>query len=385
MKHKFLLLFVSTLLACSAQNKPTPIVSPGAYQLNEYLSLIENKNVGLCLNHSSMIKDQHLTDTLVSLGINVKKVFSPEHGYNGRKSDGEEIGNQDNAGSFELISLYGKSKKPKPENFDNIDILIFDIQDVGIRFYTYASTMTYLMEACAKFDVPMIVLDRPNPNGSYVDGPVLDMDFTSFIGLHPIPIVHGLTLGELAYMINEEGWLGDDLKCDLKIIKISNWNHETPYSLPVKPSPNLPNDKAVALYPSLALFEGTIVSVGRGTDSPFQIFGHPKLNIGNFNFTPTPNEGSVNPPLKDQLCHGVSLADVPMKYEFTLSYLLDTYKALNQNLEEPFFNSYFPKLAGTDQLQKQIEAGWGEERIRESWQSDLDNYKKIRRKYLLYP
>lgn len=332
-----------------------------------------------------MIKDQHLTDTLISLGINVKKVFSPEHGYNGRKSDGEEIGNKENTGSFELISLYGKSKKPQPENFDNIDILIFDIQDVGVRFYTYASTMTYLMEACAKFDVPMIVLDRPNPNGSYVDGPVLDMDFTSFIGLHPIPIVHGLTLGELANMINEEGWLGDDLKCDLKIIKISNWNHETPYSLPVKPSPNLPNDKAVALYPSLALFEGTIVSVGRGTDSPFQIFGHPKLNIGNFNFTPTPNEGSVNPPLKDQLCHGVSLADVPMKYEFTLSYLLDTYKALNQNLEEPFFNSYFPKLVGTDQLQEQIEAGWSEERIRESWQSDLDNYKKIREKYLLYP
>ncbi|MFT6866320.1 MAG: hypothetical protein ACJA08_001151 [Cyclobacteriaceae bacterium] len=385
MKHKFLLLFVSTLFACAAQNQEELPIIPGAYQMDKYLPFLENKNVGLCLNHSSLVYNTHLTDTLIELGIKVKKVFSPEHGYNGRKSDGEEIGNQQNEQSFELISLYGKSKKPLPEYFEDIDVLIFDIQDVGVRFYTYASTMTYLMEACATKGIPFIILDRPNPNGGYVDGPVLNQEFKSFIGLHPIPLVHGLTLGELAKMINGEKWLESGLTCDLKIIEVANWNHSIPYALPVKPSPNLPNELAISLYPSLALFEGTVVSVGRGTDFPFQIYGHPDFPISDFSFTPVPNEGSKNPPLQDQQCNGINLVDNPIEYSFTLKYLIATYNLMKENSDKPFFNSYFTKLTGTYEFQKQIEEGWSEAQIKESWTGDLESYKKIREKYLLYP
>ena len=263
-------------------------------------------------------------------------------------------------------------------------MLVIDIQDVGVRFYTYASTMTYLMEACAQYKIPVVLLDRPNPNGSYVDGPVLKKEFKSFIGLHPIPLVHGLTLGELAMMINDEGWLGHGLYCRLTVVTVRNWDHATPYSLPVKPSPNLPNDLAIALYPSLGLFEGTIISVGRGTDYPFQVIGHPKLKKMDYSFKPEPNAGSKYPPQEGKICYGQSFVGDSIDYSFTLKYLLGFYQALEGKTEKPYFNSYFPYLAGTDQLQQQIESGLTETEIRASWQEELDVYKELRKKYLLY-
>ncbi|MEO1255747.1 MAG: DUF1343 domain-containing protein, partial [Bacteroidota bacterium] len=273
-------MIICLILGVIACNKPKVAESPasivpGAYQLSEYLPFLADKNVGLTINHTSLINGKHLTDTLQDLGIAVTKVFTPEHGFTGKISDGMKIDYDSINTTFELVSLYGKNKKPTKDQLTGVDVMVFDIQDVGARFYTYISTMHYVMESCVENSIPLIILDRPNPNGSYVDGPVLDTTFQSFVGLHPIPIVHGMTIGELAQMINEEGWLTSGKKVDLKVIKIKNWNHASQYTLPIKPSPNLPSDLSIALYPSLCLFEGTVMSVGRGTDYAFQQIGHP--------------------------------------------------------------------------------------------------------------
>ncbi|MFY0608341.1 MAG: DUF1343 domain-containing protein [Cyclobacteriaceae bacterium] len=379
-----LLIFFLTATSCITSQEKSNEILTGAAQLNEYLPLIQDKRIGLFVNHTSLIGSTHLTDTLLSLDINVTKVFSPEHGFLGNKPDGETIENEE-SDAFELISLYGKSKKPSHDQVADLNLLIIDIQDVGVRCYTYASTMTYLMDACAQAGVPVLILDRPNPNGSYVDGPVLDLKFKSFVGLHPIPLVHGLTLGELAHMINEEGWLESGKKCDLSIIKVKNWIHEQPYPLPIAPSPNLPNDNSVMLYPSLVLFEGTVVSVGRGTDLPFQSIGHPQYQNGTFTFTPKPNDGSKYPPLENELCYGDNLILKGPNYTLNISYLLSYYQNVSSNLDGDFFNAYFTKLAGTDQLQTHIESGWSKEEIRQSWANDLAAFKKLRLNYLLYP
>lgn len=384
MRHLLLLLFLFlAILIGACQQKILPIKT-GADQMDTYIPKLQGKKIGLFVNHTSLVDQSHLTDTLMNRGINITKVFTPEHGFKGNKSDGEKIEQESTLQSFQLISLYGAAKRPTDEQMAEIDLLVVDIQDVGVRCYTYASTMTYLMEAAARNKIPVLILDRPNPNGSYIDGPVLKLEFASFVGLHPIPFVHGLTLGELAMMINGEGWLGGQLQCDLEIIKILSWDHDQPYDLPVKPSPNLPNALAVALYPSLTLFEGTTVSIGRGTEKPFQLIGHPNYPDTAFSFIPKPNEGSKYPPLEGKKCFGIDLSDQPITYQFDLKYLLDFYQSLAGANNESFFNSYFIKLAGTDQLQKAIEMGEPEERIRDSWKSDLNAFKIIREKYLLY-
>lgn len=353
----------------------------GADQMDLYLSQLQNKKVGLFVNHTSLVGDTHLTDTLISRGVDVSVVFSPEHGFKGNKADGEKITGESSE-KFELISLYGQSKRPDTAKVAALDILIVDIQDVGVRCYTYVSTMTYLMEACAQTGVPVMILDRPNPNG-YVDGPMLDERFESFVGLHPVPLVHGLTLGEYAKMINGEGWLKDSLTCKLEVIPVTNWTHGTAYDIPVAPSPNLPNNLAISLYPSLVLFEGTVVSVGRGTDFPFQVIGHPDYAQGSFSFTPHPNEGSKYPPLEGEQCFGTGFLNQKPKQEFTLSYLLQYYNVL-RNTSDSFFIDSFLRLAGTDALQPQIEQGLSELEIRASWEKDLNQYRTMRKKYLLY-
>jgi len=367
--------------AQTQQNEQKVPISPGAYQLDAYKSLLINKKLGLTVNHSSLIADTHLTDTLMKLGFNVEKVFTPEHGFKGKVSDGAEITYEEQKTSFELVSLYGKNKKPEPAQLNGIDLMIFDIQDVGTRFYTYISTMHYVMEACAENNIPVLILDRPNPNGSYVDGPVLDTAHRSFVGLHPIPIVHGMTVGELAQMINGEGWLKDSIKCDLNVIPIQNWNHTMPYTLPVKPSPNLPDSLSISLYPSLCLFEGTIVSVGRGTTNAFKQIGHPNYPDTSYAFTPRSWEGSKYPPYENQRCYGHSWNGQKPVYELSLQPLIDMYRMM---AKEDFFIPYFTLLAGTTQLQKQIEKGLTEKEIKASWQSDLKEFLGKRKKYLIY-
>ncbi len=375
LKPFLLLIFLVSTLPSRSQT-----IQTGAERLDAYLPLIKDKRVGLLVNHTSLVGQTHLTDTLLSLGIAIPKVFSPEHGFKGNKPDGEKI-TDETSSRFELISLYGDSKKPTVEQLNGLQVMIIDMQDVGVRCYTYASTMTWMMEACAEARVPVIVLDRPNPNGSYVDGPVLDETYESIVGLHPIPLVHGLTLGELAQMINGEGWLKDGLTCDLQVIPVMGWTHEMPYSLPVPPSPNLPNDLAVSLYPSLVLFEGTVASVGRGTDYPFQVVGHPQFAGGSFGFTPHPNEGSKYPPLEDQLCVGVSYIGQKPSYSLNIELLMRFYRNTEVDV---FFNDYLTKLAGTKKLRKQIEDGKSELEIKSSWENDLTEYHEIRKKYQLY-
>ena len=376
----FLLALILLGCANKAQERTSEIL-PGAYQTEEYLPLLEGKKVGLTVNHSSLIGSTHLTDSLLKHGIQITKVFTPEHGFTGTISDGVLVEYDSTESSFELISLYGKNKKPTDQELTGLDIMVFDIQDVGARFYTYISTMHYAMEACAENNIPFIILDRPNPNGSYVDGPVLDTALQSFVGMHPIPIVHGMTVGELAQMINEEGWLNGQAKADLRVVKMKNWNHRMKYSLPVNPSPNLPDDLSIALYPSLCLFEGTIMSVGRGTDYAFQQIGHPEYPDTTYSFTPKSREGAKWPPYENQLCYGKSWIDQEPEYEFTLQPLIDAYQLMNR---EDFFNNYFKHLAGTNSLQKQIEEGQTEEEIRSSWEPELSNFKKKRKQYLLY-
>lgn len=356
-------------------------IEPGSSQTAMYLPFLKGKRVGLTVNHSSTVGQTHLTDTLQAIKINVAKVFTPEHGFKGTASDGAKIEYTDQERSFELVSLYGNNRKPTSEQMQGIDIMVFDIQDVGTRFYTYISTMHYVMEACAENDIPLILLDRPNPNGSYVDGPVLDTTLRSFVGIHPIPIVHGMTVGELAQMLNGEKWLEGGIQCPLTVIPVKNWKHTTPYSLPLKPSPNLPNDLSVSLYPSLCLFEGTIMSVGRGTQDAFQQIGHPDYPDTTHSFIPKSWEGSKWPPYENEKCYGITWAGQEPLYSFTLAPLIDAYHQLSS---KEFFNSYFPKLAGTRLLQQQIEAGLDEEEIRSSWKPELDKFIAKRANYLLY-
>jgi len=357
---------------------------PAAYDIEEYLPLLKNKKVGLVVNQTSMVNRTHLLDTLVARKINVVRIFGPEHGFRGQADAGEKVSNEmDTKTGIAVVSLYGKNKKPFPDQLADIDVVVFDIQDVGVRFYTYISTLHYVMEACAENNKQLLVLDRPNPNGMYIDGPVLDTAFRSFVGMHPIPIVHGLTMAELAQMINGERWLKHGLVCDLRVKKCKNYLHASNYMLPVKPSPNLPNDLAISLYPSLCLFEGTQVSVARGSYFPFQAVGYPDSTYGGFYFIPQSIPGMAKEPMYlGKKCHGIDLRNSKPEYKFTLAYLIHFYaKAKDKNV---YFNNFFNKLAGNAVLMQQLKSEIGEPDIRKTWQPDLEKYKAMRVKYLLY-
>jgi len=414
-------LFVLILLSCSAtqsnqQSSALPLndlLSPkdslpqdepvfcnakvmvGAENTLEYFDLLTDQRIGVVGNQSSMLGNVHLVDTLVGAGLKVVRVFSPEHGFRGTADAGEKVNNElDEKTGLSIVSLYGNNKKPTAAQLEGIDILVFDIQDVGVRFYTYISTLHYVMEAAAEKGIPVMVLDRPNPNGHYVDGPVLKDGFTSFVGMHKVPVVHGMTIGEYAQLINGEKWLKNNVQCELTVIRCIGWDHTKFYSLPIAPSPNLPNMAAVYLYPSLCFFEGTVVSIGRGTDWPFQVIGHPsyrtqdKLNA-DFEFTPAPNFGAKSPLLNGKRCfgldlHEVSIVELRSKAALDLSYLIDFYKHVKTN--ESFFlpNNFIDLLAGSSTLRKQITEGKSLEEIRASWQADLDAFKIVRDRYLLY-
>jgi len=381
-----------TLTPKSVPAKLTEVktVKVGAARIDEYLDLINNKNIALVVNQTSMIGNTHLADTLQQLGVSIKTIFAPEHGFRGKADAGEKVVDGiDTKTGIPLLSLYGKNKKPKSSQLEGIDLVIFDIQDVGARFYTYISTMHYVMEACAENGVEVLVLDRPNPNGHYVDGPVLNAGYQSFVGMHPIPVVHGMTIAEYAKMVNEEGWLIDGIKCNLTTVICENYNHETVYELPVKPSPNLPNNRSIYLYPSLCFFEGTTISVGRGTNTQFQVFGHPDLTIGDYEFTPEPMDGAKYPKLEGKACNGfdltkIDLAKIRASKELNLEYLISTYQNYPNKKEFFLKNLFFDKLAGGKKLRQQIIAGKTSAEIRATWQNDLNKFKKIRAKYLLY-
>ncbi len=362
----------------------------GAERLDAYLPLLEAKKVGMVVNQTSVIGETHLVDSLMSLGVEVVKVFAPEHGFRGDHSDGATIKDGiDQESGLPIVSLYGKNKKPSQQMLEGLDIIVFDIQDVGVRFYTFISTMHYVMEACAEKGIPLLVLDRPNPNGFYVDGPVLKKEYSSFIGMHPIPLVHGLTIAELALMINGEYWLKGGLQCELYTIACKEYDHQTLYELPISPSPNLPNMNAVYLYPSLGLFEGTKVSVGRGTDQPFQIIGMPDFK-GTIRFTPRSIPGvSDHPKYENRECGGLEIPDYENGQLFedpklNVDYLLLMYQSWT-GAPTDFFRDFFYKLSGTDLLRIQIEQGLSAEQIRDSWKPDLADFLKMRKKYLLYP
>lgn len=378
-----LLTLFNNFIFAQAKNR----IATGAQQIDQLLPLVKDKSVALLVNQTSVIGQTHLVDSLVKLKIKVKKIFSPEHGFRGNAPDGAEINDSIDASTkLPIISLYGKNKKPTEEQLKDVDAVIFDIQDVGTRFYTYISTLTYLMEACAENKKEIIVLDRPNPNASYVDGPVLNMELKSFVGMHPIPIVYGLTIGELAMMINGEGWLEGGKKCDLKIIQLKNYNHKKKYSLLIKPSPNLPNDHAIELYPSICLFEGTIMSLGRGTKTPFEILGHPSLKNYSFQFKPVSIPSmSANPPLENKICYGIDLRKEKIDGEISLKYLIKFYHEFPEKEKPKFFIPYFDKLTGTKLLKEQIQKGMSESEIKDTWQKDLKAFKAKRKKYLLYP
>ena len=371
------------------QVEPKDSIYTGAQQTERYLNLLKDKQIAIVSNPTSVIfnkerKAIHLVDTLQSHDINIKKVFAPEHGFRGTADAGEVIKDGiDIKSGLPIISLYGKNKKPNDKMLEGLDLIIFDIQDVGARFYTYISTLHYVMEACAEADIPILILDRPNPNGHYVDGPVLDLKYKSFVGLHPIPIVHGMTIGEYAQMINGEKWLANGVMCDIEIINLKNYTHNTPYSLPIKPSPNLPNDIAINLYPSLCLFEGTKISVGRGTDMQFQIYGSPELPKKDFKFTPKPNLGAHNPKFNNKLCYGTDLREINTQKKLNFTWILNAYKSIDN--KTTFFNSFFNKLAGNATLQNQIKQGLSINEIEASWKKDLDAFKITRKNYLLYP
>lgn len=384
---KYITLFICWLAVLQA----TAQVKKGADRLEELFPLLENKRISLVVNQTSLVQNVHLLDTLYNKGVHITQVFAPEHGFRGDADAGEFIKNgKDYRTQVPIISLYGKNKKPQPSQLQQTDIMIFDIQDVGARFYTYISTMFYVMQACAENNKELIILDRPNPC-DYVDGPVLDMKYKSFVGMLPIPVLHGCTIGELAQMINGEGWLGNNLQCPLKVITIEDWKHGQPYSLPVKPSPNLPNDQAIALYPSLCPFEGTSVSVGRGTDFPFQIIGSPTTKNLKFRFMPHPMKGSDKHPLhQDTYCYGLNLSsEKNIPKGFSLQYVIQFYnyfQNLTKHAEKDFFTRphWFDLLMGTNQVRLDILKNKTEEQIRSAWQKKLNQYKEIRKKYLLY-
>jgi len=419
-KNTFLFFFVTVFtglsFVCNAQSKSKAesqksiafekYLKTGADQPEIYLSLLKDKKVGVLTNQTGIVnfdlkyedegihphdlktatinyKQMHLIDFLYYNKINLKKIYAPEHGFRGTADAGELIKDgKDTKTGLPIISLYGNNKKPTKEQLAGIDVMIFDLQDVGARFYTYISSLHYLMEACAENNIPVIVLDRPNPKGATVDGPVLEMKNKSFVGMHPIPVLHGMTIGEYAQMINGEKWLKNGVQAKLTIIPVKNYNKGMQYSLPVKPSPNLPNDASINLYTSLCFFEGTNVSMGRGTEKQFQIYGSPLLKNMDFTFTPKPNEGAKDPVHNGVKCFGEDLSTHKTIDGLSLEWLLKAYK--NTSDKEKFFNNFFIKLAGTDQLQKQIEKGLTEKEIRSTWKTGIEDFKETRRKYLLY-
>lgn len=407
--YKFIFLFaiIAVNISCSSNNKAekstiaiserqdtlnysNPIV-PGAYSTAKYIPLLKNKNVALVVNHSSELNGTHLLDTLLNLEVKVLKIFAPEHGFRGKADAGEVITDGiDSKTGIRVVSLYGKKRKPDTEDLKDIDVIVFDIQDVGVRFYTYISTMAYTMEAAAEKGIPFLVLDRPNPNAYLIDGPVLNEKFKSFVGMFPIPVSYGMTIGELAKMIKGEKWMNSMDNLELKVVPVKNYTHDRFYDLPVKPSPNLPDSTAVMLYPSLCFFEGTSVSVGRGTDKPFKQIGHPDLKeYYDYFFIPQPNEGAHNPKLKGQKCYGIDLSktkikDFRYKNKLELGWLIDFYNKLKGKGQFFNKNNGIDRLAGTDELRKMIIEGKSEEEIRASWKKDLDNFKIKRAKYLIY-
>ena len=364
-----------------------PLIVVGANQTEEYLHLLKEKTIGIVANQTSVIFNDagftHLVDSLNTLNIDIKKVFAPEHGFRGKADAGEHITNgKDPKTGIDIISIYGKNKKPSNEQVAGLDLIVFDIQDVGARFYTYISSLHYVMEACAENNIPMLILDRPNPNGHYTDGPILELEHKSFVGMHPIPVVHGMTIGEYAQMINGEKWLNNEIQCDITTIKCENYNKQIAYSLPIKPSPNLPNDVSINLYPSLCFFEGTTVSVGRGTELQFQIYGAPYLPKTDFNFTPKPNEGAKYPKHENKVCYGKDLSKTGKLDSLNLEWLSNAYNLSTD--KETFFNNFFTKLAGTKKLQQQIVSGMNYEDIKKSWAIGLHEYNEMRKPYLLY-
>ncbi|WP_299839153.1 DUF1343 domain-containing protein [uncultured Tenacibaculum sp.] len=416
-KSTYLFLFLTTIFflsSCKQTSEVSPqknqeteiipeekdtIIVTAADQTAIYIPKIIGKKVGIIANQTSVInkiskfnpeiKSIHLVDYLHNSDtIDVIKVFAPEHGFRGKADAGEKVKDGiDTKTGLPIISLYGKNKKPSAKQLEGIDFMIFDIQDVGARFYTYISTLHYVMEACAENNIPLLVLDRPNPNGHYVDGPMLETEHKSFIGMHKVPVVYGMTIGEYGKMINGEKWLKNGIQCDLTVVPIKNYTHHSTYSLPIKPSPNLPNDTSINLYPSLCFFEGTNVSVGRGTSKQFQIVGSPfhHLKRHHYNFTPKPNEGAKYPKHENKECYGYDLSSEERLQQLNLQWLIEFYNAHKEySKEKAFFTSFFTKLAGTKQLQQQIEDGLSEEEIRKTWQKDLEEFKKVRAKYLLY-
>ncbi len=396
------LLFVLTFISCSSKAKNVTIekanitkpthknIIVGANQFNTYLPLLQDKSIGIVANQTSVVfKEEgytHLVDTLLSLQLSIKKVFAPEHGFRGKIDAGDLVKDGfDTKTNLPILSLHGKNRKPTSEHLNDLDIMIFDIQDVGVRFYTYISTLHNIMEACAEAGIPVIVFDRPNPNGHYIDGPTLEAKHKSFLGMHTIPLVHGMTIGEFAQMINGEGWLKEGIRCKLTVIPIENYTHQTSYSLPLRPSPNLPNDTSIELYPSLGLFEGTTINAGRGTEFQFQRYGAPFLNkeTMRFRYTPVANFGAKNPKHKNKMCYGENLKNEKLNGTITLKWLIKAYR--NSTDKSKFFNTAsFTKHAGTTKLQKQIESGITEAEIKATWQEDLEAFKKIRSKYLIY-
>lgn len=377
----------------------------GANQFSNYYTTLRGKKIGIVANQTSVVVDSlltffenpivskegekveeyHLVDFLLAFDIDISSVFAPEHGFRGTADAGEVVKDgKDNITGLPVFSLYGKNKKPTPQQLKDIDIMVFDIQDVGARFYTYISTLHYIMEACAENNIPLLILDRPNPNGHFIDGPILEQQYKSFVGMHPVPVVHGMTIGEYAQMINGEEWLANGIQCDITIVKIENYTHQTKYSLPIKPSPNLPNDVAINLYPSLCFFEGTLLSAGRGTEMQFQVFGAPSLPqiYYPFTFTPQTNEGAKYPKFINELCYGKDLRNSKRLNRLNLEWLIEAYVSTGKNKE--FFTPYFTKLAGTTKLQELIEKGYTYREIRKTWLQGLEDYDKMRSSYLLY-
>ncbi len=399
-KSTVLLLFL-VFSSCKGQQKETisssepttdalAPIKVAANRTEVYLPLLKGKKVGVVANPTSVIFNEHgythLVDSLLSSGVDVKKVFAPEHGFRGTADAGEHVKDGvDTQTGLPIISLYGKNRKPSKEQLSGLDVIVFDIQDVGVRFYTFIATLQLVMEACAENDTPIIVLDRPNPNGHYVDGPIMMKEHTSYLGLNTIPLVYGMTMGEYAKMLNGEGWLENSSKADLTVIELENYTHDSEYHLPIRPSPNLPNDTSITLYPSLGLFEGTNINAGRGTEFQFQRYGASFMDSTQYNFSyvPKPNFGSKYPKEEDKTCYGQDLSKTPRMNEVTMQWVIDAY---NNTLDKSkfFLTSGFTKHAGTPALQKQIEDGMTNDEIKATWQDDLESFKKIRAKYLIY-
>ena len=382
------LIVLMGFISCQSQQPSQGEMLPAASRTEQYMPRLEGKRVAVVANHTSLVGEVHLVDTLLAQGIDVRKIFSPEHGFRGEREAGELIGNyQDAQTGLQVVSLYGSNKKPEAEDLEDVDIVVFDIQDVGVRFYTYISTMHYVMEACAETQTTFLVLDRPNPNGFYVDGPVLDTQYRSFVGMHPIPLVHGMTIAELGRMINDQGWLNHGVRCDYDWVACKNYTHDSLYRLPVAPSPNLPNMQSIYLYPSVGLMEGTVINVGRGTEWPFQVFGHPRLQHGEMTYIPRGIKGvSENPKYKGQACHGIDLRKYPADslIQHPAIRLEWIRQAIHQVPAEDFFMPFFNNLAGNQSLMHQLKQGRTPSEIKKGWQDDLEAFMKLRRQYLIY-